>query len=226
MASALKAVVTACGKSRVRRRARVCAYSFRWRLSAARSAHRAFGHHRQHAGAGRGLQHGVARPDGGGLEGGIGQRQRRRELLQADLFLGALGMRRLQCGDRRQHPEHGAGAVLPGACPAAHGAAVALDEQHDGGFGRLVGVLPEPRARSVRAAEGIRHRIAEGRGIEGPTGLQDRQQTPGRREQGVARDRAGRRCGRVDGERRKGRTRERVRRLMGVEHGDLRAGMA
>ena len=189
-------------------------------------SHGAFRHHRQHAGAGRGLQHGVARPDGGGLQGGIGERQRRRELLQADLLVRALRMRRFERGDGVEHRQHGAGAVRAGARTLAHGPAVALHEQHDGGFGGLVGVLPDPAALGVRRAEGPRHRIPEGRGIERPAGLQDRQQTPGRGEQGIARDRTGRRCGPVDGGRGKGWTRVRVRRLVGVEHGDLRAGRA
>ena len=189
-------------------------------------AHRAFGHDREHAGAGRGLQHGVARADRGGLERGIGERQRRRELLQADLLLGALRVRRLQRGDRVQHRQHPARPVRSGSGLSAHGTAVTLHEQHGGGFGGLVGVLPDPGAGRVRCAEGLRHRIPEDLGIERPAGLQDRQQDPGRREQGVAPGEARRFGGRVDGERSKSRTREGVRRRMGVEHGDLRAGMA
>ena len=183
-------------------------------------------HHRQHAGAGRGLQHGIARPDRGGPERGIGERQRRRELLQADLLVRALRVRGFERGKSVEHCQHGAGAVRTGARTLAHGPAVALHEQHDGGFGGLVGVLPDPAALGVRRAEGPRHRIPEDRGIERPAGLQGGQQTPGRGEQGIARDRTGRRCGRVDGKIGKGRTRVRVRRRMGVEHGDLRAGRA
>ena len=37
-------------------------------------AERAFGHDGEHAGAGRGLQHDVAGPDGGGLQRGVGER--------------------------------------------------------------------------------------------------------------------------------------------------------
>ena len=188
--------------------------------------HRALRHHRQHAGAGRGLQHGVARPDGGGLERGIGQGQRRRELLKADLLVRALRVRGFERGDGIEQRQHGAGAVRAGARTLAHGPAVALHEQHDGGLGGLVGVLPDPAALGVRRAEGPRHRIPEGRGVERPAGLQDRQEGLGRGEQGIARDRTGRRCGPVDGGRGKGRTRVRVRRLIGVEHGDLRAGRA
>ena len=44
-------------------------------------AERARGHHREHAGAGGGFEHDIAGPNGGGLEGGVGERQRRRELL-------------------------------------------------------------------------------------------------------------------------------------------------
>ena len=110
-------------------------------------AERALGHHREHAGAGRRLQHGVARPDGGGLERGIGERQRRRELLQADLLLRAPGVRGLQRRDGIQHRQHAARPVGPGAGVAAHGPAVALKEQDGCGFGGLVGVLPDPGAR-------------------------------------------------------------------------------
>ena len=186
----------------------------------------AFGHHGQHAGAGGGLQHGIARPDRGGLERGVGERQRSRELLEANLLLGALRVRGLQRRDGIQHRQHAARPVRPGAGIRAHGPAVALEELDGGGFGGLVGVLPDPGARSIRPAEGPCHRIAERCGIERAAGLQDRQQGQGRCVQGIARDRAGRGCGRVDGGGRKGRTREGVRRRMGVEHGDLRAGRA
>ena len=179
----------------------------------------AFRHHRQHAGAGRRLQHGIAGPDGGSLEGGIGERQRGRELLQADLVLGALRVRGLQRRDGLQHRQHAARPVRPGAGVPAHRAAVALQEEHRGGFGGLIGVLPEPGARGVRRAEGPGHGVPEDRGIERPARLEGRQQGPGRREQGIALDRFGLRCRLVDGDGRKRRTRERVRRRMGVEHG-------
>ena len=92
---------------------------------------RAFGHHRQHAGAGGRLQHDIARPDRRGPERRVGERQGRRKLLQADLFFRTLRVRRLQRGDGLQHLQHGAGAVRTGPGMAAHGPAVAADEQHD-----------------------------------------------------------------------------------------------
>ena len=149
-------------------------------------AERAFRHYRQHPGAGRGFQHGVARPDRGGLEGGIGERQRGRELLEPDLLLGPPGVRGLQRGDGPQHGQHAARPVRREAASLAHAPAVALEEQHGGGLGGLVGVLPEPGAHRVRSAEGVGHGVPEDRGIERPARLQNRQQGPGRGEQGVA----------------------------------------
>ena len=182
-------------------------------------AQRALRHHRQHAGAGGGLQHDVARADGGGLKRGIGERQRRRELLEPDLLLGAPGVGGLQRRDHLQHRQHAARPVRTGAAGAAHAAAVALHEEHHGRFGSLIGVLPDPAALGVRRAEYLRHGVPERLGVEGPSGLQHRQQGLGRGEQGVARDRAGRFRGRVDGDGGRKRTRKGVRRLLGVEHG-------
>ena len=191
-------------------------------------AERTRSHHSEHAGAGGRFEDDIAWADGGGLERGIGERQRRGELLQPELLLGALCVRRLQCRDGDQHRQHPAGAVRSGACGPAHGAAVALEEQHGGGFGGLVGVLPDPGARSIGRTEGLRHGIPEGRGIERQAGLQHRQQSPRCREQGVGPGRMGRRLFGMwvgdDGG--KGRARESVRRRMGIEHGDLRAGRA
>ena len=178
-------------------------------------AERAFRHDGQHAGAGRRLQHGVSRPDRGGLERGIGERQRGRELLEPHLLLGAPRVGGLQRGDRLQHRQH---TARPAGAPA-HAPAVELEKQDTGGFGGLVGVLPDPGAGGVRSAESVRHGVPQGGGVEGPAGFQDRQQGSGRGEQGIARHRTGRRRGRVDGGGGKGRTREGVRRLRGVEHG-------
>ena len=182
---------------------------------------RAFGHHGEHPGAGGGLQHGIARADGGGPERRIGERERRRELLEADLLLGALGVRGLERGDRHQHREHLAGAVGARAGPLAHGAAVALEEQHGGGLGRLVGVLPDPGAFGVARPEGAGHGGAQRRGVQRPAGFEHGEQGPGR---GDERARAGaglRGAGKGGGTGGKLRARGRVRRRMGVEHGVL-----
>ena len=56
----------------------------------------AFGHDGEHAGAGRGLQHDVAGPDGGGLQRGVGEGQGGGELLQGKLFLRPPCLGRLQ----------------------------------------------------------------------------------------------------------------------------------
>ena len=56
----------------------------------------AFGHDGEHAGAGRGLQHDVAGPDGSGLQRGVGKRQGSGELLQGKLFLRPPCLGRLQ----------------------------------------------------------------------------------------------------------------------------------
>ena len=183
-------------------------------------AKRKLRHHRQHAGAGGGFEHDVAGADHRGLQCGIGQRQRRRELLILELLLGAPGLGGFQRRQGLQHAEHGGGAAGTGAGLAAHGAAVALEEQHQRRLRRLVGILPEPAALGVGSVEGIRHGVPEGRGIERLAGLQDRQQSAGRGQQcggrggGLRRSRFGDR-GDGDG----GRARGGGRRRVGVEHG-------
>ena len=77
------------------------------------------------------------------------------------------------------HAEHGGRAVRSGPGLAPHGAAVALDEQHQGRLGRLVGVLPDPGTVGVGRAEGGGHRLAQRAGIEGAARFQDRQQGAG-----------------------------------------------
>ena len=106
------------------------------------AAERAPGHDGEHPGAGGGFEHDVARTDRGRLERRIGERQRRGELLQANLVLGTPGVGGFQGRERRQQGEHVAGAVgtAPGA--AAHGPAVAEKEENDGRLGGFVGVLP------------------------------------------------------------------------------------
>ena len=180
-------------------------------------AQRALRHYRQHAGAGGGLQHEIARPDRGGLERGIGQRQWGRELLEPDLFFRAPGVGGLKRGDGLQHRQHAAWAT--GAGVAAHAPAVALHEDHDGRFDGFVSVLPDPGAPGVRGAEGLRHGVPERRGVERTAGLQHGQQGSGRGVEGIARDRPGWLGGRVGWDGGGKRTREGVRRLRGVEHG-------
>ena len=189
-------------------------------------AERALGHDGQHAGAGRGFEDDIARADGGGAERGIGEGERGRELLEADLVLGALRVGGLQCGDRGQHGEHMAGALRPGAGLSAHGAPVTLHEQHRGSLGGLVGVLPDPAAVGIAGAEGPGHGVADGGGVKRPAGFEHREQGPGGGEQGAARGRRGM-CRRRDGRHGLGGMRARgcVRRLGGVEHGVLRIGI-
>ena len=186
-------------------------------------AKRELRHHRQHAGACRRFEHHVAGADHCGLQCGVGQRQRRRELLILELLLGAPRLRGLQRRQGPQHLQHGGGAARTGAGLAAHGAAVAVEEQHQRRFGRLVGVLPEPGAVGVGSAEGGRHRIAQRAGIERAAGFEDRQQGAGRGQQrggrgpglGLGDGGVGDR-GRGDGS---GGARGRGRRRVGVEHG-------
>ena len=121
----------------------------------------ALGHHGQHAGACRRFEDDIVGPDGGRLERGVGERQRRRELLQTELLLRAPGLGGLQCRKGHEHAEHGGGAAGAGAGLAPHGAAVALEEEHHGRLGRLVGVLPEPCALGVARAEGAGHGLAQ-----------------------------------------------------------------
>ena len=187
-------------------------------------AERAFGHDREHAGAGGGFEHDIAGPDGGSLEGGVGERERRRELLQRDLFLGSPRLGRLQGGEGLQHGEHGGGTAGPGAGLPAHGAAVALEEENQRRLGRLVGVLPEPGALAVARTECAGHGLAQDRRVERTARLENRKQGPGggqqcgrfRRDGRPGSDRRG--CG-GRGYGGGGQARGRGRRRMGVEHG-------
>ena len=123
-------------------------------------AERTLCHHRQHAGASAGLQHDIARTNGGGLECRIGERQRGRELLEPDLLFRAPGVGRLQRRDRLQHRQHAARSVRSGAAGPPHAPAVTLEEQHAGGFGGLIGVLPDPAALGIGRAERLGHGVA------------------------------------------------------------------
>ena len=153
---------------------------------------RTLGHDGQHSGTGRGFEHAIARPDGGGLQRRVGQRQRRGELLEFHLFLGTPGLRRLQGGKHLQHGEHGGRSVGSGARLAAHDAGVTLEEQDQCRLGGLVGVLPHPGALGVGGAEGGAHGPAKGGCIERLAGLQGGQQIGG-----GAKQRGGLRWGRA-----------------------------
>ena len=135
-------------------------------------------------------------------------------------------MGRLQGGDRGQHGEHAARTVRTGAGLLADGAPVTLHEQDYGGFGGLVGVLPDPGALGIAGAEGAGHGVADGGGVEGPAGFENGKQGAGG---GDKRVRAGGRGVRGRREGRHGvggvRTRGYDRRLGGVEHGILRIGI-
>ena len=92
------------------------------------SVERAVRHYGEDAGARRGFQHSVARPDHGGLHGGVGERQGRGELLEPDLFLGSACVGGFERRQAFEHREHGGGALRAGTGLAAHGGAVPLDE--------------------------------------------------------------------------------------------------
>ena len=181
----------------------------------------ALGHDGEHAGAGRGLEHDVAGPDGGGLQRGVGERQGGGELLQGKLFFRPPCLGRLQGRQGLQHGEHGGGRSGFGAGLAAHETAVTLDEQHHRGFGRFVGVLPDPGALRVAGAEGRAHGLAQGLCIERPARLQLGKQSGcggqqrgrlGANARGIGISGG---CGNgLDGR----RTRGRDRRRLGVEH--------
>ncbi len=183
-------------------------------------AKRKLRHDGQHAGARRGFEHHVAGPDHGGLQRRVGQGQRSRELLILELLLRAPGLRGFERRQGLQHPQHGGGTA--GACAglAAHGAAVALEEEHQRRLGRLIGVLPEPGAVRVGGAEGGGHDVAQRACIQRPASLQDGQQGAGRGQQGGG-SRPGLR-GRGFGDRGdgngSGRARGRGRRRVSVEH--------
>ena len=149
-------------------------------------------HDGQHPGAGRGFEHGIARPDPGGLQRRIGQGQWGGELLEFELLFGTPGLGRLNGGERLQHGEHGGGTIGSGARLAAHEAGVTLEEQDQRRLGGLVGVLPYPGALGVGGAEGGAHRPAECGRIEHSAGLQGGQQIGG-----GAKQRGGLRWGRA-----------------------------
>ena len=180
-------------------------------------------HHREHAGAGRGFEHDVAGPDGGSLKGGVGERQRRRELLQPKLLLGAARLRGLQGGEALQHAEHGGGSLGSGTGLAPHGPSIALEKQHERCFGGLIGILPEPGALGIVRAEGAGHGVPQRGRIEGAASFQDGEQSGSGCQQGGGL-REGRSWrgggvgvrGRGDGG---GRTSVYGGRLVGVEHG-------
>ena len=226
MASALWRVTSASGKERGQETGAHVRNLVEMEMAGHATRERALRHHGQHAGTGGGFEHGIAGTDGGGLERRIGERKRRRELLEADLLLGAFRVRGLERGDRRQHREHLAGAVGAGAGAIAHGASVALEEQHRRRLGGFIGVLPDPRSLRIARPEGAGHGVTKGCRVERPAGFEHREQGPGR---GGERARAGARlrgagdCGGTGG---KLRARGYGRRRGGVEHGVLRIGMS
>ena len=168
-------------------------------LPAGRSVEAQRGKGGKHARAGRGLEHDVAGADGGCGGGGPGHGQRRGELLEADLLLAPAGLRRLECGDGFEQREHalGAGRVAQQRAP------VADQQEHDGGLGRFVGLLPLPGAGGVGAAEGGRHRVPEAVAVDLLAGLEGGEQAHRGGEEAAGGAQARRleadRCARIEG---------------------------
>ena len=169
---------------------------------------RELGEDREHAGAGRGFEHQVGRGQHCRFGCHEAERQRCRELLKLLGFLRAAGVGCNPAGEPRQHLEHRGGR--PG--PRPHRAAEFAQEQHLRRLGRVVGVLPQPGAFGVGAAE---------RGLHGGTERPavDRSALPEQlREQGRGVDQARHLvgCGLRQEQRQRGRG---GRRGSGGEHG-------
>ena len=141
---------------------------------------RALRHHGEHPCPGARLQDDVAGTDSGGAYRGVGQAERGRELLQAHLLFRAPGVGGFERGDSFQHGQHGGGTLRSGPGPLSHGPPIALQEEHDGGFRRLVGVLPDPGALGVTSAVCALHGVAQRVLIKRTSRRQDGQQGPGR----------------------------------------------
>ena len=92
---------------------------------------------------------------------------------------------RFQCGHALKHVEHDGGNLRTGACLAAHHRPVAFDEQHHGGFGGVVGILPHPGAMGVASLERGGHGIAQYSGGEpSPRGQRIQEVARGRQQAG------------------------------------------
>src|SRR5690606_14759846 len=105
---------------------------------------------RKQAGAGRRLQHDVARRDAGGGDGGEAERGRRGKLLERLALLGAARMRRQEAGD------FGEGGK---PCRRRRGLAekrlsVFAQEQDGRRLASVIGGLPVPGAGRIGYAEG------------------------------------------------------------------------
>ena len=108
------------------------------------------GEDRQQAGAGRRLQHLVARPDLGGQHGQGAPARRRGELVERDLLLAAAGVGQAEVGEAGQQGRDLGRRVLQPADLRAEPAQL----QHQGRLDGVIGVAPRPGALGVRAAEG------------------------------------------------------------------------
>ena len=141
----------------------------------------------EQAGAGRRLQHEIARRERGREAGDKAERDRRRELLKGLALLGAAGVRGQQ---RRELAEHG---ELRGGRDGTRpdGRAEFAQEQHLRGLAGVIGQLPAPRAFGVAAAEGLLHGGAQRVRVDGAAAFEMGQQKAGGADQ---------RRGRIGGE--------------------------
>ena len=135
------------------------------------------GHHGQRSGAGGGLEHEVVGFDARGRGDGVGQAQRRGELLHPDLLFRAEGVRRLQA----RGPLHMAEPLAETAPEDA--ASIPEQEERHRALGGVVRLLPGPAAPGVGEPEGIAHRLAQDAAFQALPALQGPEQSPGGLEQ-------------------------------------------
>ena len=142
------------------------------------------GERREYAGSGRGLQDRVAGPHVRRQKGRAGERQRRRELVEGDLVLGAVRVRGFQRGDAFDHGEE----RVRGLGRIAHAPGPTLQEQDRGRLGRVVAELGVPGTPGrVNLAPGVvQGGRDDGRG-EAVAGFQEGNEVAGRFGDGSAR---------------------------------------
>ena len=126
----------------------------------------------ERAGAGRGLEHDVAGRHAGAGGDAPGELERRRELLEALLHVVPAGLGRFEAGDSRDE-----GQDVGGVCgPGDHGGPEPAQQQRGRHLARLVGLLPQPGAAGVRAAERGGHGVSERPGVDCAAFLQPAQE--------------------------------------------------